>query len=148
MEKQTIGLGEKSSWDKLFQLISWKAVYDNPDTYIYLFLSCRPGEEPVSITDLLDLGSVPVALLGPFPPSSASVLTYASGTSPPFSFSSSCQPVEVPSTWASIEPEPSPPSSQSSLPHHKHWSCPVLNCKHQPTVKYLPEWLCSKNITI
>uniref|UniRef100_A0A8C2ASM3 GRAM domain containing 1A n=2 Tax=Cyprinus carpio TaxID=7962 RepID=A0A8C2ASM3_CYPCA len=75
-----------------------------------------PGEEPVSVTDLLDLGSVPVAPVGSSPPSSASVLPCASGSSPPFFSSSSCQPVEVPSTRTSIEPEPSPPSSQSSLP--------------------------------
>ncbi|XP_016147943.1 GRAM domain-containing protein 1A-like [Sinocyclocheilus grahami] len=75
-----------------------------------------PGEEPVSVTDLLDLGSVLVAPVGSSPPSSASVLPCASGSSPPSYSSSSCQPVEVPSTRASIEPEPSPPSSQSSLP--------------------------------
>ncbi|XP_043116807.1 protein Aster-A isoform X1 [Puntigrus tetrazona] len=75
-----------------------------------------PGEEPVSVTDLLDLGSVSVPPVGSSPPSSASVLPCASGSSPPSSYSSSCQPVEVPSTRASIEPEPSPPSSQSSLP--------------------------------
>ncbi|KAI2654993.1 Protein Aster-B [Labeo rohita] len=75
-----------------------------------------PGEEPVSVTDLLDLGSVPVPPVGSSPPSSASVLPCASGSSPPSSSSSSCQPVEVPCTRASIEPEPSPPSSQSSLP--------------------------------
>ncbi|KAK2902704.1 hypothetical protein QQF64_010460 [Cirrhinus molitorella] len=75
-----------------------------------------PGEEPVSVTDLLDLGSVPVAPVCSPPPSSASVLPCASGSSPPSSSSSSCQPVEVPSTRASIEPDPSPPSSQGSLP--------------------------------
>ncbi|XP_016338161.1 GRAM domain-containing protein 1A-like isoform X2 [Sinocyclocheilus anshuiensis] len=74
-----------------------------------------PGEEPVSVTDLLDLGSVPVAPVDSSPPSSASVLPCASGCSPPSSSSSFCQPVEVPSTRTSIEPEPSPPSSQNSL---------------------------------
>lgn len=73
-----------------------------------------PGEEPVSVTDLLDLGSVPVVPVGSSPPSSASILPCASGSSPP-SYSSSCQPVEIPSTRAIVEPEPSPPSSQSSL---------------------------------
>ncbi|KAL0171511.1 hypothetical protein M9458_031822, partial [Cirrhinus mrigala] len=53
-----------------------------------------PGEEPVSVTDLLDLGSVPVPPVGSSPPSSASVLPCASGSSPPSSSSSSCQPVE------------------------------------------------------
>ncbi|XP_016137622.1 GRAM domain-containing protein 1A-like [Sinocyclocheilus grahami] len=72
-----------------------------------------PGEDPVSVTDLLDLGSVPVAPVDSSPPSSASLLPCASGSSPPSS--SSCQPVEVPSAWTSIEPEPSPPSSQNSL---------------------------------
>ncbi|XP_048008337.1 protein Aster-A isoform X2 [Megalobrama amblycephala] len=79
-----------------------------------------PGEEPVSVTDLLDLGSVPVAPVGSSPPSSASILPCASGSSPPSSSSSSCQPVEVPSTRTTVEPEPSPPSSQSSLTPSTH----------------------------
>ncbi|XP_039506641.1 protein Aster-A isoform X6 [Pimephales promelas] len=74
-----------------------------------------PGEEPVSVTDLLDLGSVPVPLVGSSPPSSASILPCASGSSPPSSSSSSCQPVEVPSNRATVEPEPSPTGSLSSL---------------------------------
>ncbi|XP_056618039.1 protein Aster-A isoform X3 [Triplophysa dalaica] len=75
-----------------------------------------PAEESVSVTDLLDLGSVPGFPAGSSPPSSASVLPCASGSSPPSSSSSSCQPVEIPSPRVSAEPEPSPPSSLSSLP--------------------------------
>nr|XP_683776.6 GRAM domain-containing protein 1A isoform X3 [Danio rerio] len=90
-----------------------------------------PGEEPVSVTDLLDLGSVPVAPASSSPPSSASVLPCASGSSPPSS-SSSSQPVEVPSIRASIDPEPSPPSSQSSLP-------PVTNTGAVPASVILKE---------
>ncbi|XP_051999756.1 protein Aster-A-like isoform X1 [Xyrauchen texanus] len=79
-----------------------------------------PVEESVSVTDLLDLGSVPVPSMVSSFPSSASILPCASGSSPPSSSSSSCQPVEVPPTQASVEPEASPPSSQSSLPPTTH----------------------------
>ncbi|XP_051575750.1 protein Aster-A-like isoform X2 [Myxocyprinus asiaticus] len=79
-----------------------------------------PAEESVSVTDLLDLGSMPGAPVGCSPPSSASFLPCASGSSPPSSSSSFCQPVEVPSARASVEPEPSPPIYQSSLPPITH----------------------------
>lgn len=101
-------------------LVPENVPFNKPDAYVWLSLFCRPGEEPVSVTDLLDLGSVPVAPVGSSPPSSASILPCASGSSPPSSSSSSCQPVEVPSTRTTVEPEPSPPSSQSSLTPSTH----------------------------
>ncbi|CAK6964258.1 protein Aster-A isoform X1 [Scomber scombrus] len=84
-----------------------------------------PGDESVSVTDLLDLSSVSVASTGSSPPplvpcspaspSSATNL----GASSPLS-SASCLPIEVPSSSGrrlSSDPlEPSPPSSHSSLP--------------------------------
>ncbi|XP_065154706.1 protein Aster-A isoform X1 [Paramisgurnus dabryanus] len=81
-----------------------------------------PSEDSVSVTDLLDLGSVPGVLAGSSPPSCASIPPCASGSSPPSSSSSSSQPVESPSARVSIEPEPSPPNSQSSLPPITHSS--------------------------
>ncbi|XP_066499554.1 protein Aster-A isoform X2 [Hoplias malabaricus] len=54
-----------------------------------------PGDDGVCVNDLLDPASAP-------------------GSSPPFSSSSSCPPVEVPASRTSAEPEPSPPNSQSS----------------------------------
>ncbi|XP_030637885.1 protein Aster-A isoform X2 [Chanos chanos] len=79
-----------------------------------------PGEEPVSVTDLLDISTVPaVAPVGSSPPSS-SVHPCPAGSSPPSSLPSSCLPVEVPASRLSAEPEPSPPSSQSSLPSTTH----------------------------
>lgn len=88
----------------------------------------RPGDESVSVTDLLDLSSVSLPSTGssppplvpcslPTPPSSASLR----GSSPPPS-SSSSQPVEVSSSsghrLSSEPPEHSPPPSStlSSLP--------------------------------
>ncbi|KAM6909921.1 protein Aster-A [Xenentodon cancila] len=84
-----------------------------------------PGDESVSVTDLLDLSSVSVPSTGSSPPASApcSLASPPSassliGTSP--ASSTSCLPIEVPSSLAqklSSEPvEPSPPSSHSSLP--------------------------------
>ncbi|XP_067365076.1 protein Aster-A isoform X2 [Channa argus] len=84
-----------------------------------------PGDESVSVTDLLDLSSVSVPSLGSSPPplvpcglSSPSSAANLGGSSPPLS--SSCLPIEVPSSSGcrlSSDPlEPSPPTSQSSLP--------------------------------
>ncbi|XP_072249620.1 protein Aster-A isoform X1 [Leuresthes tenuis] len=82
-----------------------------------------PGDESVSVTDLLDLSSVSVPstgsslpLLVPCGLVSPSSATSLGGTPPPSS--TSCFPVEVPSSSGrrlSSEPlEPSPPSSLSS----------------------------------
>ncbi|XP_076593068.1 protein Aster-A isoform X3 [Chaetodon auriga] len=84
-----------------------------------------PGDESVSVTDLLDLSSVSVPSTGSSPPplvpcSPASPPSAVSlgGSSPPSS--ASCLPIEVPSSSGrrlSSDPlEPSPPSSHSSLP--------------------------------
>lgn len=88
---------------------------------------CRPGDESVSVTDLLDLSSVSLPSSGSSPPplvpcglasppSSASLR----GSSPPPP-SASSQPVDVSSSsghrLSSEPPDPSPPSSTlSSLP--------------------------------
>ncbi|KAM6936286.1 protein Aster-A isoform 2-T2 [Lycodopsis pacificus] len=85
-----------------------------------------PGDESVSVTDLLDLSSVSVistgsspSLLMPFGLASSPSATHLGGSSPPSS-SASCLPIEVPSSSGrrlSSDPlEPSPPSSHSSLP--------------------------------
>ncbi|GLD53080.1 GRAM domain-containing protein 1A isoform X1 [Lates japonicus] len=84
-----------------------------------------PGDESVSVTDLLDLSSVSVPSTGSSPPplvpcgpASPSSATNLGGSSPPSS--ASCLPIEVPSSSGrrlSSDPlEPSPPSSHSSLP--------------------------------
>ncbi|KAK2844947.1 hypothetical protein Q5P01_011606 [Channa striata] len=84
-----------------------------------------PGDESVSVTDLLDLSSVSVPSLGSSPPplvpcglSSPSSAPNLGGSSPPLS--ASCLPIEVPSSsgckLSSDALEPSPPSSQGSLP--------------------------------
>ncbi|XP_071324644.1 protein Aster-A isoform X2 [Trachinotus anak] len=84
-----------------------------------------PGDESVSVTDLLDLSSVSVPSTGSSPPplvpcgpTSPSSATNLGGSSPPSSVS--CLPIEVPSSSGrrlSSDPlEPSPPSSHSSLP--------------------------------
>ncbi|XP_051261248.1 protein Aster-A isoform X2 [Dicentrarchus labrax] len=84
-----------------------------------------PGDESVSVTDLLDLSSVSVPSTGSSPPPlvpcgpvSSSSSTNLVGSSPPSS--ASCLPIEVPSSSGrrlSSDPiEPSPPSFHSSLP--------------------------------
>ncbi|XP_041649098.1 protein Aster-A isoform X2 [Cheilinus undulatus] len=84
-----------------------------------------PGDESVSVTDLLDLSSVSVPSTGSSPPplvpcapATSPSASNLGGSSPPSS--TSCLPIEVPSSSGrrlSSEPlEPSPPSSQSSLP--------------------------------
>ncbi|KAG7216807.1 hypothetical protein INR49_001461 [Caranx melampygus] len=84
-----------------------------------------PGDESVSVTDLLDLSSVSVPSTGSSPPplvpcgpASPSSATNLGGSSPPSS--ASCLPIEVPASSGrrlSSDPlEPSPPSSHSSLP--------------------------------
>ncbi|XP_039974797.1 protein Aster-A isoform X2 [Xiphias gladius] len=84
-----------------------------------------PGDESVSVTDLLDLSSVSVPSTGSSPPplvpcgpASPSSATNLGGSSPPYS--ASCLPIEVPSSSGhrlSSDPlEPSPTSSHSSLP--------------------------------
>ncbi|XP_050931924.1 protein Aster-A isoform X2 [Lates calcarifer] len=84
-----------------------------------------PGDESVSVTDLLDLSTVSVPSTGSSPPplvpcgpASPSSATNLGGSSPPSS--TSCLPIEVPSSSGrrlSSDPlEPSPPSSHSSLP--------------------------------
>lgn len=91
----------------------------------FLSLSHRPGDESVSVTDLLDLSSVSVPSTGSSPPplvpcsqASPSSATNLAGSSPPSS--ASCLPIEVPSSSGrrlSADPfEPSPPSSHGSLP--------------------------------
>ncbi|KAM4600501.1 protein Aster-A isoform 2-T2 [Polymixia lowei] len=88
-----------------------------------------PGDEAVSVTDLLDLSSVSAPSVGSSPPAlvpcglaspaSASSLV---GSSPPSS--ASCLPIEVPSSSGrrlSSDPvDPSPPSSHSSPPSIAH----------------------------
>ncbi|KAI3361304.1 hypothetical protein L3Q82_013475 [Scortum barcoo] len=84
-----------------------------------------PGDESVSVTDLLDLSSVSVPSMGSSPPpllpcgpASPPSATNLGGSSPPSS--ASCLPIEVPSSSGrrlSSDPlEPSPPSSHGSLP--------------------------------
>ncbi|XP_034384926.1 protein Aster-A isoform X2 [Cyclopterus lumpus] len=78
-----------------------------------------PGDESVSVTDLLDLSSVSVSSTGSFPPPLVPCgLASPPSASPPSS--ASCLPIEVPSSSErrlSSDPlEPSPPSSHSSLP--------------------------------
>nr|XP_046256849.1 protein Aster-A isoform X2 [Scatophagus argus] len=84
-----------------------------------------PGDESVSVTDLLDLSSVSVPSTGSSPPplvpcgpASPSSATNLGGSSPPSS--ASCLPIEVPSSsgrrLSSDLLEPSPPSSHISLP--------------------------------
>ncbi|XP_073341735.1 protein Aster-A isoform X2 [Pagrus major] len=84
-----------------------------------------PGDESVSVTDLLDLSSVSVPSTGSSPPplvpcsqASPPSATNLAGSSPPSS--ASCLPIEVPSSSGrrlSSDPlEPSPPSSHGSLP--------------------------------
>ncbi|XP_041798422.1 protein Aster-A isoform X2 [Chelmon rostratus] len=84
-----------------------------------------PGDESVSVTDLLDLSSVSVPSTGSSPPplvpcspASPPSAVNLGGSSPPSS--ASCLPIEVPSSSGrrlSSDPlEPSPPSSHSSLP--------------------------------
>ncbi|KAK5614054.1 hypothetical protein CRENBAI_011772 [Crenichthys baileyi] len=84
------------------------------------------GVESVSVTDLLDLSTVSAPSTGCSPPpasvhcslTSPASAPILSATFPPSS--TSCQPIEVPSSSGSrlgSEPmEPSPPSSHSSLP--------------------------------
>ncbi|KAM9309593.1 protein Aster-A isoform 2-T2 [Pholidichthys leucotaenia] len=82
-----------------------------------------PGDESVSVSDLLDLSSVSGGSPPPLPPSlvpcslasppSASSL---GGPSLPPSSSSSSPPVETPPLSSSDPPEPSPPTSHSSVP--------------------------------
>ncbi|KAJ8289724.1 hypothetical protein GJAV_G00004550 [Gymnothorax javanicus] len=67
-----------------------------------------PGEEPVSVTELLDLSSVGMSCS---PPSSASPSLPCGGSSPPSSTS-----VDVPSPRLGPELDSSPPSSQGSIP--------------------------------
>lgn len=85
----------------------------------------RPGDDSVSVTDLLDLSSVSVPSVGSSPPplvpcslSSPSSSSNLVGSSPPPS--ASYLPIEVPSSsGCRLTPdalEASPPSSQSSLP--------------------------------
>ncbi|XP_035478959.2 protein Aster-A isoform X3 [Scophthalmus maximus] len=84
-----------------------------------------PGDESVSVTDLLDLSSVSIPSMGSSPPPlvpcgllSPSSATNLGGSSPPSS--ASCLPIEVPSASGlrlSSDPlDPSPPSSHSTLP--------------------------------
>ncbi|XP_010773711.1 GRAM domain-containing protein 1A [Notothenia coriiceps] len=83
-----------------------------------------PGDESVSVTDLLDLSSVSLPSTGSSPlplpcgPASPLAATNLGGLSP--SPSASCLPIEVPSSSGrrlSSDPlDQSPPSSQSSLP--------------------------------
>uniref|UniRef100_A0A672ZJA0 VASt domain-containing protein n=2 Tax=Sphaeramia orbicularis TaxID=375764 RepID=A0A672ZJA0_9TELE len=84
-----------------------------------------PGDESVSVTDLLDLSSVSVppmsSSLPPLVPCGAgtpSSVTNLGGSSS--SSSISCLPIEVPSSaghkLSTDPPEPSPPNSQGSLP--------------------------------
>ncbi|XP_061675124.1 protein Aster-A isoform X2 [Syngnathoides biaculeatus] len=80
-----------------------------------------PGEESVSVTDLLDLSSVSLPSTGSSPPALVpcsqttppSATTAAVGSSPPSS--TCCLPIEVPSSsgrrLSSDPPEPSPPNS-------------------------------------
>ncbi|MFT7819383.1 GRAM domain-containing protein 1A-like isoform X6 [Arapaima gigas] len=73
---------------------------------------CRPGEDPVTVSELLDLGAVPPAPVGCSSPGFAcGPSSTCTGSSPP-----SVQAVDVPLSKSSLEPEPSPPSSQSSFP--------------------------------
>nr|XP_057908810.1 protein Aster-A isoform X2 [Doryrhamphus excisus] len=84
-----------------------------------------PGEESVSVTDLLDLSSVSVPSSGSSPPplvpcsqASSPSATAAVGSSPPSA--ASCLPIELPTSSShrlSLDPaDHSPPSSVGSLP--------------------------------
>ncbi|XP_029929339.1 protein Aster-A isoform X2 [Myripristis murdjan] len=88
-----------------------------------------PGDESVSVSDLLDLSSVSVPSTGSSPPSlvpcgpaNPHSATSLGGSSP--TSTASCQPMEVPSSsgrrLSSDPPELSPPSSHSSLPSTTH----------------------------
>ncbi|XP_051922620.1 protein Aster-A isoform X1 [Hippocampus zosterae] len=84
-----------------------------------------PGEESVSVTDLLDLSSVSLPSSGSSPPplvpcaqtSPPSATSAAVGSSPPST--ACCLPIEVPSLsgrrLSSDPPEPSPPNSHGSV---------------------------------
>ncbi|KAI1894795.1 hypothetical protein AGOR_G00119420 [Albula goreensis] len=73
-----------------------------------------PGEESVSVSELLELSST--VGMSCSPPSSTPCGPGSGGSSPPSSAS-----VDVPvATRHGAEPEPSPPSSQSSLPSTTH----------------------------
>ncbi|XP_038163586.1 protein Aster-A isoform X2 [Cyprinodon tularosa] len=85
-----------------------------------------PGDESVSVTDLLDLSTVSAPSAGSSPPSASVHCGLTSPASAPalsgtfLPSSASCPPIEVPSSSGSrlgSEPlEPSPPSSHGSLP--------------------------------
>ncbi|XP_028837812.1 protein Aster-A isoform X2 [Denticeps clupeoides] len=86
-----------------------------------------PGEEQVSVSDLLDPGSVPPSPVACSPPSSSSSAIPSglglctAGSSPPSSAGLPVLPVEVPAAGRpSTEIEPSPPSSQSFLHSSNH----------------------------
>ncbi|XP_014020991.1 protein Aster-A isoform X4 [Salmo salar] len=86
-----------------------------------------PVEESVSVSDLLDLSSLgAIASLGSSPPSSMAALFPSGpllasgglGSSPPSS--STCLPIDIPGRTSLDPPDPSPPSSQISLPSSTH----------------------------
>ncbi|KAI9999920.1 hypothetical protein NQD34_011763 [Periophthalmus magnuspinnatus] len=85
-----------------------------------------PGEESISVTDLLDLSSVTSSGSSPPPPPLPLVPPVLSPSSsslgaPASPSSASCPPIEVPSSssgprLSSDPPDPSPPTLQSSVP--------------------------------
>nr|XP_029482326.1 protein Aster-A-like isoform X1 [Oncorhynchus nerka]XP_029482336.1 protein Aster-A-like isoform X1 [Oncorhynchus nerka]XP_029482346.1 protein Aster-A-like isoform X1 [Oncorhynchus nerka]XP_029482355.1 protein Aster-A-like isoform X1 [Oncorhynchus nerka] len=86
-----------------------------------------PVDESVSVSDLLDLSSLgAIASLGSSPPSSMAALFPSGpllasgglGSSPPSS--STCLPIDIPGRTSLDPPDPSPPSSQISLPSTTH----------------------------
>ncbi|KAM9806124.1 protein Aster-A isoform 4-T6 [Syngnathus typhle] len=85
-----------------------------------------PGEESVSVTDLLDLSSVSLPSSGSSPPplvpcaqASPPSASYGAAASSPPSSAACCLPIEVPAPagrrLSSDPPEPSPPSSHGSV---------------------------------
>ncbi|XP_010903666.2 protein Aster-A isoform X2 [Esox lucius] len=82
-----------------------------------------PVDESVSVSDLLDLSSLgAIASLGSSSPSSLAALfpsgPLPSGSSPPST--ATCLPIDIPGSVSLEPPDPSPPSSQSSLPSTTH----------------------------
>ncbi|XP_071239343.1 protein Aster-A-like isoform X1 [Salvelinus alpinus] len=85
-----------------------------------------PVDESVSVSDLLDLSSFgAIASLGSSPSSMAALFpsgpllaSAGLGSSPPSS--STCLPIDIPGRTSLDPPDPSPPSSQISLPSTTH----------------------------
>ncbi|XP_018582497.2 protein Aster-A isoform X4 [Scleropages formosus] len=74
------------------------------------------GDDSVTVSELLDISTSSPAPVGCSSPGVAcGPGSTCTGSSPP-----SVQPIDVPLSKSSLEPDPSPPSSQSSLPSTTH----------------------------